>query len=310
MVNRAPGASDDARMRFIALLAFAASIPVGLAQTPAAKEPAAKEPVTIDLKMELAAPGVAVPRRMQGAGATARANAWEGRRIAWRLDDRRAASTDEMKDLLEAAIGNRANWNPDPRNEGKLAPPVLRIAPDHDTRWCDLVTAFDAAIAAGFQEMGFTGVALRHLMPKAVDEPIVDGGALVVPDNVFNEPDDGPDRDRPVFDVQQDGRITEGGRTLFTAQPGTEDLEPLQKRLRELRAALEAGGRLEKVEGHAGQLGVPILVRADKWADWRDVRRLLQEAMAPEVGFWRIQIAVAATDVEAPLRAGAEKKNR
>lgn len=260
------------------------------------------------LRIELAAPGSPVPRvtGKDAAPALAKVNAWDGRKVSWRLDgtalpDRKAA---------EAALGRAAR---DPKNlrdsqdqPGKRELVPVRLEPGDGARWGEVLTAYDMLLAAGFQEVQLEDVPTPWFVPRAVMEPIVDDGVLVVPCMAFHEPDDRPEADRPTFDVHQDGRIAQGDKVLFTWTPGkADDLTALREHLLALRKELMADGHLQ-VRAYDGEkrLDMPFLLRADLWTEWRDVRRLLHLATAPEIGFWKLYAAVAETDFEPKLRAG------
>lgn len=61
------------------------------------------------------------------------------------------------------------------------------------------------------------------------------------------------------------------------------------------------GGGAERGHEDAGGGPLPLLVRVDQWAKWRDVRRVIAAALDPAIGFWKLEIAVAETDEEAKL---------
>lgn len=295
----------------LTVLLLTSLLPIAAA---AAQAPAAKAPDAIVLTIALVAPGTDAPRpAADGAPADgSRARTWTGRKLAWRVGDRGAETESAMRLLLQAAAANPENRRPCADRPGTLELLPLRIEPGEDARWGEVVEAFDAAMAAGFAEVYFAGVTTGFLVPKSIDEPILAGGALIVPKAVFNEPDDQPDELRPVFDVHQDGRIEHDGRTLFTWRAGVpDDLGPLRERLLQLRRTFAQRSRLQPRDGDRPErLDVPFLVRADKWAAWRDVLRFVQAATAPEVGFWKFEIAVGEEDHEAKLLRTANDAGR
>jgi hypothetical protein len=253
--------------------------------------------------------GQAIPR-VEGKNLTptlAGARRYEGRTVTWSVGGKAVVGQRPQELALWAIAQDPASSRVDPEDAGRKKLLPLRIVPGDGARWGDIVTLHDGAMQAGFNEVQIEGVVLPWLIPKVVAEPVVDGGVLVVPRAVFTELDDFRDSERPTFDVHQDGRIVFEGKVLFAWQPGKEDdLRLLHKTLAELRRSLEAKGRwgprgLDKRPA----LDVAFLVRADVWAEWRDVRCLLIAAMEPEVGFWKIELAAAEKDMEAELRKKA-----
>lgn len=276
-----------------------------VAQQPAAK---AVQPKSLVLRIEVAAAGSAVPR-IAGKDvppALAKVRTWEGRKLTWRLGD--DAVTSEHIELALLGAGQDPKHRLDDKAgeaeaSRRLVP--LRIEPADGVRWGEVLRAYDMAMTAGFQELQFPDLVTVSFIAQSVSEPVVDDGVLVVPKAVFSMPDDLPEEGRPTFDVHQDGRIVHNGGVVFSPAPGRpDDVAALRERLIELRKSLVAAGRLRQRFDGEKRLGVPFLVRADLWAEWRDVRRLLLLATAPEIGFWQLQPAVGDFDYEPKLRSG------
>jgi hypothetical protein len=287
------------RIALIALLAASLR-----AQVP---QPETKPAPTLVVRIECAAPGSPVPRTTdpKAPAAALRARRWEGRKLVWHIGDTLKVDTlvgleRELRRIAQDPASMRDSVDQPGKKE--LLPVLLR--PGDDARWCDVTQSFDVAMMAGFYAISIDGAGTPWFVPKMVDHPLLDAGALIVPKVLFNEPDDRPDPRRPVFEVHQDGRIVVDGVTLFTWVAGkADDLEPLRARLAELRADLVARGHLVKRPSDRREmLDVPLLVCADVWTEWRDVRRLLQVVTDPSVGFWKLEVGVAEFDYEAKLR--------
>lgn len=283
----------------IALLAAALG-----AQVP---QPETKPAPALVVRIECAAPGSPVPRTTDpnAPAAALKARRWEGRKLVWHLGDTLKIDTlvgleRELRRIAQDPESMRDRVDQPGKKE--LLPVLLR--PGDDARWCDVMQSFDAAMAAGFVDVSLDGAGTPWLVPKMVDHPLRDAGAMIVPKVVFNEPDDRPHPLRPVFEVHQDSRIVVDGATLFTWVAGkADDLEPLRARLAELRADLVAKGHLVKRPGDRREmLDVPFLICVDVWTEWRDVRRLLQMVTDPSVGLWKFEVGVAEFDHEAKLR--------
>ena len=294
------------RLSLVATLGWSS---VGAQVPPPTSPPAV--PIAIVVEIECAAEGTPVPRAT-GAGLAqelAIARRWEGRKLRWQIRDQKLDSTEALERALHSLAASPDHVRDSAETPGKKELLPLRIQPGDHTRWRDVVQTFDAACTAGFNEIQFEGVDTPWFVPKGVDEPVLGDGALIVPKAVFNEPDDRPDQLRPGFDLYQDGRIVHDGATLFTWVAGKEDdLQSLRARLRELRSSLEKKGHLQpRAYDKQQRLDVPFLVRADQWAEWRDVKRLIALASEPEVGFWKLEIAVGEVDHEAKRSQAATK---
>lgn len=277
------------------------------AQEPAAKRQAPPAPRLV-LRVELLSPGAPVPRLADehAPPALAKVRTWQGRKIAWRLDGAAISDRKDAEVALRRAVADPKHQRVSQHRPGEQEPVPLVIEPGDGLRWGEVLATYDMATAAGFQELRLDDVPTPWLVPRSVMEPILDDGVLVVPHVFYSEPDDEPEVGRPTFDVHQDGRIVHDDGVLFTWTPGKEDdLSALRKRLLELRQGLVAGGHLQ-VRAFDGEkrLDVPFLVRADLWAEWRDVRRLLLLATSPEIGFWKLQPAGAEFEYEPKLRSG------
>ena len=268
-----------------------------------------KPPVArLVLRIELLAPGSPVPRitDKEAAPALAEVKAWEGRKVTWHLDGTALANRKDAEVALQRAVNDPNNHRDSQHRPGQREPVPVRLEPGDGTRWCEVLTTYDMLLSAGFMEVQLADVPTPWFVPMSVDEPVVDDGALVVPKMVFSEPDDRPVAGRPTFDVHQDGRIVLDDKVLFTWKAGKEDdLTALREHLLMLRKELQAGGHLQ-VRTYDGEkrLDMPFLVRADLWTEWRDVRRLLMIVTLPEIGFWKLQPAVAETEYEPKLRGG------
>lgn len=275
---------------------------------PAAPKPLDVVVVAIDCKAE----GTAVARVPDAdpKQAHAKAKAWDDRELQWRVQGGAGLDPRGVKAKLEALARSAEALRDDPDAPGNKILVPLRIEPGHGSRWNDIVHTFDLAVATGWREVQLQGVDTIYIVPKSVEAPVAGHGALIVPQGVFHEPDDLPDPLRPVFDVHQDGRITQGDDVLFQWVPArAEDLAPLNARLGELRKHLVDKGHLQKrsVAGKVQEvLDMPFLVRADKWAEWSDVRRVIARALDPAHGFWKLELGVTELDHETKLRADPE----
>ena len=132
---------------------------------------------------------------------------------------------------------------------------------------------------------------------------------LVLPRAAFRELDDKPPEHRPVLNVLQDGSVIHNQQVVHDPRRDGDDFGRLRALLLTLRSTGLQQGKFRLATDPAGGatslLDDPILVRADKWTEWRHVTALLQQCSQPDVGFWKIELALAEIDREsAPAGAG------
>jgi len=293
----------------VAMVALASPASSQETAQPKAPKPIDVVVVAIDCKAE----GTAVARVADAdpKEALAKAKVWVERELQWRVQGGAGLDHRGVQAKLEALVRSAEVLRDDPDSPGKKVPVPLRIEPGHGARWNDVVRTFDLALQNGLTEIQLQDVDTIYIVPKEIDAPVAEHGALIVPRAIFHEPDDAPDPLRPVFDVHQDGRILHGDDVLFRWEPAkAEDLAPLNARLGELRKDLVGKGHLKErsVAGKVQKvLDMPFLVRADKWAEWRDVRRVIERALDPAAGFWKLEIGLTELDHEAKLRENPER---
>lgn len=290
--------------RIDSLVLLSLGVGCGLApcQSPA-KSPAA-DCVTVQLVCEAA--GTPSPR-LNGAdlpAELARARRWVDRKVTWRVGDRPVGTAEALATELQRVRNDQSGWRDSPDQPGIREPLPVRLVPGEGVRWSDVLHLTDAAHRAGFAEVGWDGVTTRYLVAKSVTEQVLGGGVLVVPQCDYHEPDEQPPDWRPILDLHQDGRIAHGGVTVLEPVAGKPaDLEPVRALLRQLRATAKEKG-LISVSGRDRQevIDAPLMIRADKWTPWTEVRNLAQLATDPAIGFWKLEFGVSDFDMEARLR--------
>jgi len=225
---------------------------------------------------------------------------WTDRVIEWQFGGNTFAASASARRALARIAKDPASLRESPDQPGHKELLPIVIEPDAGVCWAELLTCFDVANEAGFPDWRLLGFDGCYVVPKSVEVPVLEGGALILPRAVFNEPDDAPAAGRPVFRVRQDGTVVRDGRTLFRWRAGEpDDLTTLKNELLEIRAQMQKAEKLRKRGPDAAEvIDVPVLVCADKWCEWRDVRRLLQTLCAPEIGFWKLEFGVADLEME------------
>ena len=259
-----------------------------------------------DERFEGAAPAVAqdpmqqdpksVSLQIQLVEANSKTEAGSERKVAWRVGSSKIASLEALGKEL-----HRIASDPESQREHVLAggakrrelmPLIVRPAPG--VKWNDVLAATDAAMAAGFGEIDWEQFDMAAIVFKWVASTPAEERELPLPKVVFQAPDDAPNKLRPTINVYRDGSIAHDGDPLFATVAGQPaELERLRARLRELRTRLLSAGEVT-LQGRK-TLNVPLLIRAHRGVEWSHVQRLLQIAHEPEIGFRKIEIAVASS---------------
>lgn len=257
----------------------------GVDASPAAvaQEPSAQDPARIVVHVH----------RLASAGA-----------VDWRVGDQRFASPAELAKALHRQVADPAQRTAD----GDPLP--LVIAAEAEVPWQQVLATCDQAMAAGLLQIGFDGIATDRITWKGTTPARDAATGLQLPTVQFQEPDDEPDARRPTFELRADGSVRQAGDVLVSAATATDaDRAPLRDRLLHLRTQLLPAGEMTVGADDRKVLRVPLHVRADRAAPWASVQRLLQAALDPQVGFYRLEIAVAAGaapggDLAAPVETG------
>jgi biopolymer transport protein ExbD len=131
---------------------------------------------------------------------------------------------------------------------------------------------------------------------------------LVLPRAAFRELDDKPPEHRPVLNVLQDGSVIHNQQVVHDPRRDGDDFGRVHDLLRNLRSSGLAQGKLRLLEGPGPGAGSllddPILIRADKWTEWRHVTAVMQQCNQADVGFWKVELALAEVDREASPTTG------
>lgn len=230
------------------------------------------------------------PSEQKPAGKTGKRR----REVVWTVAKTPCRSLADAKQRLDRAAANPANMVPDPKTGGRKLASVT-IQPGPNVHWREVVGTYDSVMAAGFTVAIVHGVDTRMLTPVAIAKPTIDKQSLDVPGAFFCNPDVGAPKLRPTIDVLRDGRIRVGDKQVFAPRKGqAPELGPLRKELRRLRASMKLARELGERPGHEGVwIDMPVLLRIDRDARWQETQHLLKELQHPEVGFWKLHLAVA-----------------
>ena len=200
--------------------------------------------------------------------------------FAWQIGERSLESATELKRHLH-------RWIADPAQRAANGHPLpLVVAADPDVPWQQVLATTDHALAAGCLQIGFAGLGANRFVCKGTTE----AAGVQLPTATFQQPDEEPHAQRPTFDVRADGSVLQAGTVLV---PGTNERAALRVRLQALRGQLLPFGEMAAAPERR-VLRVPLRLRADRDAPWRAVQRVLQEALEPQIGFYVLEIAVAA----------------
>ncbi|MFO1077325.1 MAG: hypothetical protein U1E73_06315 [Planctomycetota bacterium] len=262
-------------------------------QDDGATKAAAARAAELHIAMTTKVDGAPVPRLAKGGKETGAHN-WTGRVLEWRVGEKALTTKVALVEELARIAADPASLRVSEYRPGtKELLPVV-VEPDPGVRWGEILELFDTVMAGRFSEWHLAGAGTIYFVPKMIAEPVRGGGAVVVPRATYNEPDDQPDAGRREFVVRQDGSIAHDDRVLFRWRAGKdEDLADLRRELLAMRAKDEMEGRIEeRGPGHQKRLKGKVLIVADRWCEWRDVRRLMQALTAADVGFWKFEIGV------------------
>ena len=216
------------------------------------------------------------------------------RKLQWTVGNKTYTTFKAAAEALNNLAADPASLRPDPSTGGrKLA--GLRVAPGPNVQWAEVLQLWDASTSAGWYSFALEGVGTEFLMPKAIANPVVHQADLIVPHCIYCEPDESPPKLRPTIDVHRNGHVVSDGRRVFAWRAGqVENLGPMRTELRALRAKMEKAGKLRaRPQADGKWVDMRLLIRADGEASWRDVLRLLRELTKPDVGFWKLDLAVS-----------------
>lgn len=112
-------------------------------------------------------------------------------------------------------------------------------------------------------------------------------------------PDPAPEEPWLVLHVSREGSVLIDGRREFVHATGTD--EQLRALLARLRADALAAGRchLEPRSTRDGVVEVvvePLLIRSEKNAEWQLVERIMKCCKQPQLGIWKLRLALTAED--------------
>ncbi len=282
----------------------------------AAQRPAVDRQEHIRIQLRALDAGSRVPRLPKSDGSEASSPApftVTGRKTAWQIGSTEIGNPDSLRSELARIRADKSSRRRDPATGEVQLMPVV-ISPDQRVHWVDIVQTIDLAMEAGFADINLADVGDVAIIfvAKAVADPVSDAGAHVVPRADYSVPDeDPPGYWRPVLHVRQDGRIEHEGVVAFAPNRDKGEAAKLKELLAELAKTARDKHGAERVGPDRGEFAnARLLLHADKWAAWSDVRRVLQLATRTDPAFWKFEYAVGDYDFEARLRAGERFEER
>ena len=126
---------------------------------------------------------------------------------------------------------------------------------------------------------------------------------LILPKAKYQQPDDQPPENRPIFNVLQSGAIFYEGKEQFDPpKDGVNYKKILDMLVRVKQQGRNAGTLNFKTENIAGRnvelVDDPVLLRADKWTEWHFVGELMKQCSQPQAAFWKVELAMSEEDKE------------
>lgn len=269
-------------------------------------------PSRVEIVMRCEALGRREPRFGEVAAGTAAAFRWVGRKWSYVVDGKSlTASLDVAVALGRILNDHRAAQIARGDRYGFANLPILHVEPGDSACWGEIVGVCDLAASAGFQTVTIDQVdsPVRRIA-EVSDASLAADDELIVPQAQVSAERGNVESSGVVIEVRQDGRAGDPGHVLFTPSVGkADDLTRLREFLLSARASLQRQGHLVARPGKTEPwLDVALVVRADRWTDWRDVRRMLALATTPEIGFWNVGFVASHRDLESELRREREKR--
>ena len=228
-------------------------------------------------------------------------------KIHWAVGPERLGTIRELSDELRRVImdPNRRVKGPD----GKLQQMPVDLLVGTLACYGDVVACTDVLLDAGVRRLRLIKGCAVTL--AAVEEPTKYGLDLIPPKALFCEPDDKPPAWRPVIRIDQRGRVFHEGALLHDPAKDRDDLRRVEAKLVEFRKQAEAMSLIKETEIDGRKIvrvTVPFMMAADKWTQWQYLRRVAESAS--RVGFFKVHLAVAETDLEAALARKAKQRKR
>jgi hypothetical protein len=192
---------------------------------------------------------------------------------------------------------------PDPTHPGALRPIPIELDPDPHCTWSDVLATCDVVKAAKFDTLGLRAGWLDLRPFRCLQEAVFGDGELILPVTIYQEPDEPPaDLWRPTLDLLQDGRVRMQGTVLHDPKLQRDDRTALRAALQQIIAEARKRHLTDNVTVAGEQREVvtaPILLRGDRYVEWRHVQKLLQDLDASQPRFAVLHIAVSERDDEA-----------
>lgn len=304
MLINGPGLVAATRLATIVAATWGSSI---LAQAPAYRD------VTKALTVEIVVtnPGRKVPRVDAKGGRVGDTFTMLDRALVWIVGKERCASPDQVRRAMFRHLQVKDNFVKE-ADTGDLVAAPIKLVVASGAFWDDIVRVIEWSYGEGFREVLLPGEWREQpiFFPRGVGKPVTGDGKLVLPACMFNEPDDGPpDMWRPEVVVHQNGVITTGGKIVYELGKD-EDLLRLRKAVLawEPKARDQDGLLTKDLSGSDNAIARTwVMIRADKWAEWRQAQAVMQECAKGEVVFSRFYFAVADKEQEASPKQAVPK---
>ncbi len=137
---------------------------------------------------------------------------------------------------------------------------------------------------------------------------------LILPQAKFCVPDDAAEKIRPIVNITQGGDIFYKQNLYYEASKHGENYAGMKTLLSEWRNTLDLTMKPLKEGKPVNKTNPlipddPVLIRADKWAEWHYVGKFMTECSQPYAAFWKLELAMSEEDKEAKLIRAAKAKN-
>jgi biopolymer transport protein ExbD len=116
-------------------------------------------------------------------------------------------------------------------------------------------------------------------------------------------PDENPEPNRPIVNVDQEGRIIIKRRTVYDPAGQNATREPLRAQLRlwarKMEPKLDEALGIELPDGN-------LLLRGDEFTDWYHLAKVMEDCGQKTIMIWKVQLAVAESQEARKKREKAE----
>ncbi len=125
--------------------------------------------------------------------------------------------------------------------------------------------------------------------------------ALILPKAAYQEPDEDPPDIRPIVNINQRGEVIYKMEVWHDPAETPDDYSGIDKLLLMFKNDIVPEEHLKPEQIGAilyNMVDDPILIRSDKWTEWRHIATLMERCSLPAATFWKLELAMSEVDKE------------